>query len=79
MRSMRSMRGGFIFRSRGPSLKVHHGQCLTSMTKLQHREQAKALCMNAQPTEPSLVYLIADGVTLSTVQGTYVDLKDTYE
>jgi hypothetical protein len=33
MRSMRSMRGGFIFRNRGPSLKVHHGQCLTSMTK----------------------------------------------
>jgi hypothetical protein len=32
MRSMRSMRGGFIFRNRGPSLKVHHGQCLTSMT-----------------------------------------------
>jgi hypothetical protein len=24
MRSMRSMRGGFIFRNRGPSLKVHH-------------------------------------------------------
>jgi hypothetical protein len=32
-RSMRSMRGGFIFHNRGPSLKVHHGQCLTSMTK----------------------------------------------
>ena len=31
--SMRSMRVGFIFRSRGPSLKVHHGQCLTSMAK----------------------------------------------
>ncbi len=31
MRSMRSMRGGFIFRNRGPSLKVHHCQCLTSM------------------------------------------------
>jgi hypothetical protein len=30
--SMRSMRGGFIFRNRGPSLKVHRGQCLTSMT-----------------------------------------------
>jgi hypothetical protein len=30
---MRSVRGGFIFRNRGPSLKVHHGQCLTSMTK----------------------------------------------
>ncbi len=30
--SMRSIRGGFIFRNRGPSLKVHHGQCLTSMT-----------------------------------------------
>jgi hypothetical protein len=28
MRSMRSMRGGIIFRNRGPSLKVHHGQCL---------------------------------------------------
>jgi hypothetical protein len=25
MRSMGSMRGGFIFRCRGPSLKVHHG------------------------------------------------------
>jgi hypothetical protein len=25
------MRGGFIFRSRGPSLKVLHSQCLTSM------------------------------------------------
>jgi hypothetical protein len=33
VRSMRSMRGGFIFRSRGPWLKVHHSQCLTSMTK----------------------------------------------
>jgi hypothetical protein len=47
MRSMRSMRGGIIFRNRGPSLKVlnkptthrthrthiHHGQCLTRMTK----------------------------------------------
>jgi hypothetical protein len=31
MRPMRSMRGGLIFRNRGPSLKVHHGQCLTSM------------------------------------------------
>jgi hypothetical protein len=31
--TLRSMRGGFIFRSRMPSLKVHHGQCLTSMTK----------------------------------------------
>ncbi len=31
MRSMRSMRGGFIFRSLGPSLKVHHGQRLTSV------------------------------------------------
>jgi hypothetical protein len=29
--SMRSMRGVLIFRSRGPSLQVHHGQCLTSM------------------------------------------------
>ncbi len=27
------MRVGFIFRNQGPSLKVHHGQCLTSMTK----------------------------------------------
>ncbi len=27
------MRGGFIFRRRGSSLKVHHGQCFTSMTK----------------------------------------------
>jgi len=25
MRSMRSMRGRFIFRNRGPSLKVHYG------------------------------------------------------
>jgi hypothetical protein len=25
--SVRSMRGGFIFRGRVPSLKVHHGQC----------------------------------------------------
>jgi hypothetical protein len=33
MRSMRSMRGGIIFRNRGPSLKVHHGQCPTRMTK----------------------------------------------
>ncbi len=31
--SMRPMRGGFIFRNRGPSLKVHHGQHLASMTK----------------------------------------------
>jgi hypothetical protein len=34
MRSMRSMRGGFIFRNRGPSLKVHHGQHLTSMRSM---------------------------------------------
>jgi hypothetical protein len=33
MRSMRSMRGGFIFRNRGPSLKVYHGQHLASMAK----------------------------------------------
>ena len=33
MHSMRSMRGGFIFRNWGPSLKVHDGQCLASMTK----------------------------------------------
>ncbi len=33
MLSMRSMRGGFIFRSQGPSLKVHHSQYLASMTK----------------------------------------------
>jgi hypothetical protein len=33
MRFMRFMRDGLIFRSRGPSLEVHHGQCLTSMTK----------------------------------------------
>jgi hypothetical protein len=33
MRSMLSMRGGFIFRNWGPSLEVHRGQCLTSMTK----------------------------------------------
>jgi hypothetical protein len=31
--SMRSIRGGFILRNRGPSPKVPHGQCLTSMTK----------------------------------------------
>ena len=31
--SIRSMRGGIVFRNRGPSLKVHHGQCPTSMTK----------------------------------------------
>ncbi len=28
LHSMGSMRGGFIFRNRGPSLKVHRGQCL---------------------------------------------------
>jgi hypothetical protein len=33
MRSMRSMRGGIIFRNRGPSLKVHHGQCPTRIAK----------------------------------------------
>jgi hypothetical protein len=33
VRSMRSMRGGFIFRNRGPSLKVHHCQHLASVTK----------------------------------------------
>ncbi len=33
MRSMRSMRGGFIFRNGGPSLKVHHCQRLASVTK----------------------------------------------
>ena len=30
---MRSMRREFGFRDRGPLLKVHRGQCLTSMTK----------------------------------------------
>jgi hypothetical protein len=30
VRSMRSMRGGFIFRNRGPSLKVHPCQHLAS-------------------------------------------------
>jgi hypothetical protein len=29
MRSMRSMRGGFTFRNRGPSLKVHRGRLVT--------------------------------------------------
>jgi hypothetical protein len=33
MRSMHSIRGGFVFRNWGPSRNVHHGQCLTSMTK----------------------------------------------
>jgi hypothetical protein len=33
MRSVCSMHGGFIFRNWGPILKVHHSQCLTSMTK----------------------------------------------
>jgi hypothetical protein len=33
MHYVRSMRGGFIARNRGPLLKVHHGHCLTSMTK----------------------------------------------
>jgi hypothetical protein len=33
LETVRSMRGGFIFRNRGPSLKVHRGQCLKSMTK----------------------------------------------
>ncbi len=33
MRSMREVLGGFIFRNRGPWLKVHRSQCLTSMTK----------------------------------------------
>jgi hypothetical protein len=32
MHCMRSMRGGFIFGTRGPSLKMHHGQYFTSMT-----------------------------------------------
>ncbi len=32
MRSMRSMRGVFIFRNRGPSLKVHPFQHLASVT-----------------------------------------------
>jgi hypothetical protein len=33
MHCMRSVRGCFIFHSQGPSLKVHHGQCLRSVTK----------------------------------------------
>ncbi len=33
---MRSMRVEFIFRNRAPSLKVHHGQCLTC---LMHRDR----------------------------------------
>jgi hypothetical protein len=31
--SMRSMLGGVNFRNQGPSLKIHRGHCLTSMTK----------------------------------------------
>ena len=31
MCSMCSMRGGIIFLNRGPLLKVHHGQCPTSL------------------------------------------------
>jgi hypothetical protein len=49
-RSMRSMCGGFISRNWGPSLKVHHGQCLTSMTK--HDSGASppgATCDSAKP------------------------------
>jgi hypothetical protein len=35
---MRSMRGGFIFRNQGPSLKVHHGQHgLISRAYMHHR------------------------------------------
>ncbi len=29
MRFVRYLRGGFIFRSRGPLLKVHHGHTVT--------------------------------------------------
>jgi hypothetical protein len=36
MRSTRSMRGGFIFRSRGPSLKVHHSQYLARLSRVIH-------------------------------------------
>jgi hypothetical protein len=47
MRSMRSMCSGFIFRNRGALLKVHHGQCLTSMTKhdvLRSHRRAQSMC-----------------------------------
>jgi hypothetical protein len=40
--SMRSMRGGFIFRNWGPSLKVHRCQCLTSMTKHDSRSRSRS-------------------------------------
>ncbi len=50
MRSMRSMRGGIIFRNRGPSLKVHHGQCPTRMTKHDSgRSPPGATCDSAKP------------------------------
>ncbi len=60
--SVHSMRGGFIFRSqyydkysvfvtvtvsRRPSLKVHHGQCLTTMTK-HDTDTMLALCFSVR-------------------------------
>jgi hypothetical protein len=45
--SMHSMRGAFIFRNRGPSLEVHHGQCLTvaSMSVLCAVDFPSGLCV----------------------------------
>jgi hypothetical protein len=49
MCSMRSMRGGIIFRNWGPLLKVHHGQCLTRMTKHDSGESPpRAACDSAK-------------------------------
>jgi hypothetical protein len=58
MRSMRSMRGGFIFRNRGPSLKVHHGQHFASMTK--HDSRNACLVLGNQRLQNLRVFLNSD-------------------
>jgi hypothetical protein len=72
MRSMRSMRGGFIFRNRGPSLKVtvvHHGQYLTSMTKHDSGGSPPgAACDSMNYFSPALV-LQADSADSHTLKG----------
>ncbi len=67
MRSMRSMRGGFVFRNQGPSLKVHRGQCLTSMTKHDTGGWPPETACDSDTSasdRPALGYWVKEGVGL---------------
>jgi hypothetical protein len=62
---LRSMRGGFIFRNQGPSLKVHHGQCVTSMTKHDSGgSPPRAACNSAKQPHGKTAVTIMFTVTL---------------